>query len=668
MIHRCSLICAASALVFGGSSHGQQAVVNSRIQAVNVDSGWVVPSGRTSGPEVVFARDVSIAGAAWMRLTFDQTSLPGIDGSGAESRLVLTASDGASQVFNARKLAEWSSASAYFNGSTVRVELLSFPGAAPARVSVGAVEFGVAPGPDAERTVCGSTDERTLATDARVGRLMPQGCTAFLIDDANHTLLTAGHCAPAAGSVVQFNVPLSNPDGGMVFPPPESQFAVDASSVQFSQLTLGDDWTYFGCFANANTGLTPYQAQGACFYRAGASAPTTGQQCRVTGYGTVTLPLPLSWNYALKTAVGAYLALAGSTVSYDSDTTGGNSGSPVINESNGKVIAIHTSGGCTATGGANAGTAMQAARLQSAFAWPKGVCGSGVSGTPGGPLFAIGDAANNLGTINRSSGQFARMTAPTSHPSGLGYRRSEDTFYALDASQRLVRVSPATWNPVTLGPLLNAPATVTDLSCDPRTDQLLGLCQSSGQLVAIDKTTRVVSTLTPTPPTPGNLAGLAVVTSVGQILAIDNAPSAGGGTRLVSINRVTGQRSTIGALGQGLTNCTTLVWCDDTRSLYTIDADSQRLFRIDRTTGAAAPVGGTGATWTTGGGMAYRRLENVCLADVNLDGAVNSTDLSQLLLRWGQSLIPGTGGDLNADGTVNTSDLVLLVASYGCQP
>jgi hypothetical protein len=45
---------------------------------------------------------------------------------------------------------------------------------------------------------------------------------------------------------------------------------------------------------------------------------------------------------------------------YTVDTQGGNSGSPVIVEGGGNVaIGIHTHGGCSATGGSNAGTGFR---------------------------------------------------------------------------------------------------------------------------------------------------------------------------------------------------------------------------------------------------------------------------------------------------------------------
>jgi V8-like Glu-specific endopeptidase len=59
-------------------------------------------------------------------------------------------------------------------------------------------------------------------------------------------------------------------------------------------------------------------------------------------------------------AAGTQLRLASNNIFYsDVDTLGGSSGSGVINQ-DGRVIAVHTNGGCTATGGANYGVTLNA--------------------------------------------------------------------------------------------------------------------------------------------------------------------------------------------------------------------------------------------------------------------------------------------------------------------
>ena len=94
---------------------------------------------------------------------------------------------------------------------------------------------------------------------------MPATCTAWIIDDTNHCMLSAGHCVPPGASIMQFNVPESTETGSLQHPGPEDQYAVDVKSMQFSNLGVGSDWAYFGCFPNTETRLTAAEAQGDFF-------------------------------------------------------------------------------------------------------------------------------------------------------------------------------------------------------------------------------------------------------------------------------------------------------------------------------------------------------------------------------------------------------------------
>jgi hypothetical protein len=49
------------------------------------------------------------------------------------------------------------------------------------------------------------------------------------------------------------------------------------------------------------------------------------------------------------------------------DTQGGNSGSPIIVDGTDLTVGIHTNGGCTQTGGANAGTSFENDNLETAL-------------------------------------------------------------------------------------------------------------------------------------------------------------------------------------------------------------------------------------------------------------------------------------------------------------
>lgn len=636
---------------------------------VSIDSGWVAPTSQNpETPEVVFSRDLYFEQASWTRLTFDGWVLPGRIGSGREARVFISTPQGDVQVLNAEHLRQWNGTSCYFNGGRVRVDLVMYSGSEPARVRIPSVMLGdsvrLEP-PD--RTVCGLTDDRVLSSDPRVGRIMPTACTGWLFNDTNKMVLTAGHCNTSASSVLQFNVPMSTSAGTPVFPPPEHQYAVDPLSLQWAQTGLGDDWAYFGVYPNPNTGLTPGQAQGQYFSLANAASPTAGSQARVTGFGSVVAPIPLTWNYVQKTAAGAYTALNGNAIWYAMDTTGGNSGSPVILDSTGTAFGVHTAGGCNTSGGANGGTAIQTPKLQTALAAPKGVCATGASGVPSGPMYAIGDAANNLGTIKRATGQFSRVSAPTSTPGGLAYRGITDRFYAVDASQRFIVIDPATGTG-TPGPFITgAPFRVTGITHDPRIDRIIGVCNANGQFVSINPLTGVSTNIGVAGG--GNVVGVALLTATGQTFALDCAPAGQGGPVLVSLNRSTGGRVTIGPLGAGLTTLQCLAWDDDQQKLFSIDPLGSRLVKIDGSTGAATIVGPTSAVWLAGsGGIAYRRIERVCFGDVNMDRFVNVSDLSLLLGQFGTIVVPGTRGDFNCDGQVGTGDLTAMIGALGCTP
>ncbi len=60
----------------------------------------------------------------------------------------------------------------------------------------------------------------------------------------------------------------------------------------------------------------------------------------------------------------------------------------------------------------------------------------------------------------------------------------------------------------------------------------------------------------------------------------------------------------------------------------------------------------------------------MCDGDLNSDNVVNLTDLSILLVNFGQTNVGFRTGDLNGDNVVNLSDLSLLLVHFGetCQP
>ncbi len=342
---------------------------------VGTDSGLVFNNG-TTGPVVVYTTDVRAEGAAWLRLKFGEVHLSGSIEGGTASFLRITSTlDGAYQYLNAQSVEEWVHTSAYMNGDTVTVELLAFPGTGPSRVVVESVTAGEPEPFNLFDSICGPTDDRLLSFDPRNCRVST-GCSGWLINDKNNGFLTAGHCGVGAGTVMMFNVPLSTAGGGLVNPPPQHQYVVDAASIrlQTGAAAPGNDHAYYGCFKNSTTQKTAFEAQGAFYTLATSAPPVAGQTIRITGYGTTGAGVPASWNQVQKTHTGAYVSNSGGVLGYTVDTTGGNSGSPVHNLSNDTAIGIHGWAGCTSTGGFNqSSSSVSNLDLQADLANPGGV-------------------------------------------------------------------------------------------------------------------------------------------------------------------------------------------------------------------------------------------------------------------------------------------------------
>lgn len=365
---RIAIACAILAGANAQAEQDQPVPPASEIVAIEptIDSGPVRNEGEA--PQVVFSTTIRVPGALWLRLEFDEVLLAGTPFTPRESRLHVTSTlDGAQQRLNAVHVEQWRHTSAYFNGDEVTIEIIAQPGTGENRVALSRV---VAGRPDLDpASICGPTDDRLPSEDPRVARILPSGCTSWLIDDCSGCLLTAGHCGY---DTVQFNVPLSDANGNMQHPPPEDQYAADLSSRQTANNGIGDDYSYYGAFPNANTGLTPREAQGDQFTLS-LPPPVQGQEIRITGHGTTGPDVPPQWNRAQKTHAGPYFSFTGTRLQYQTDTTGGNSGSPVIDDSTGYAIGVHTHGGCSANQG-NSGTGLNNNGLQSALGAPRGVC------------------------------------------------------------------------------------------------------------------------------------------------------------------------------------------------------------------------------------------------------------------------------------------------------
>ncbi|MCB1281710.1 MAG: hypothetical protein KDB18_09320, partial [Salinibacterium sp.] len=350
----------------------------------DLHSGLVAPPARQdNGPakyHVVYSDQVTLDGATALRLIFDSTRLAAPTADGHETYLLITSMfDGHQQVLTSKTLKEWKHTSAYFNGDSVTVEIYSPEGAGDSQVAVSSVIME-SPVHAVGESLCGTSDDRVLSSDPRSGRIWPIGCTAWLFDGRPNCLNTAGHCGPASDQVIEFNVPLSSTGGTPQHPGPQDQYVIDPVSVQTNGgQGIGNDWSTFGVFNNANTGLSPLSAQGGVSYTLADMAPGgTGQSIRVTGFGSTSSPVSPTWYLVQKTHAGPYAGLTGLNIKYAMDTTGGNSGSAVEDETTGLTIGIHTHAGCNSTGGANNGTAVQHPDFQFALDNPRGICAFGM--------------------------------------------------------------------------------------------------------------------------------------------------------------------------------------------------------------------------------------------------------------------------------------------------
>lgn len=350
--------------------NAQVVPLNQRIVQVNINSGII-----QSNPDlraVVYAETILVPDATWLRVRFDKVNLGKAPDGGKPTILRITSiADGGTQHHISQTLKQWRNTSAYFNGNEVLIEIIADPNTAASRIEISSVFAGVGGG-DPLATICGPTDDRLPSDDVRVGRVLPIGCTVWLINDSNNCFITAGHCAEGSINVVEFNVPFSDAGGGLQHPGPEDQYAVDLSSKQFINGGVGNDWGYFGCFNNSETGLPAGVVQGDVFELANTPPVENGQSIRITGHGTDSSPP--EWNQVQQTSIGPYLGVFGTELRYQTDTTGGNSGSPVIDEETSLAIGVHTHGGCNSGGGQNHGTGINHSGFQNALANPLGVC------------------------------------------------------------------------------------------------------------------------------------------------------------------------------------------------------------------------------------------------------------------------------------------------------
>lgn len=624
---------------------------------------------------------LTVPSAAQLRIHFADWSLPGDEGiDGAMLRLTSLA-DGASQDLGPAQMAAWSGAPAYFNGDAVRVELLVRGSPSLTRSAFAHIAYAEALSVSyAARAICDTVDDRVLDADPIVARIWPVGCTSTIIQDANGGFLTAGHCGPASGSVVQFNVPLSSSTGAATSPPPADQFPVDFASVQRVSLGVGNDWSYFGALTNSTT-LTASQRQGPGATLLPAAPVAVGAPLRIAGFGVVSSPVSLTWNSVLKTHDGPLVSVTGNQVKHRVDTTGGNSGSAIMLDSgpNGAsraIIGIHTHAGCGTTAtSANNGTAIEHPDLQAALANPLGICASGDASInrTSGVMWIGPDAANNIGAIEIDSaagapaGTFDARTKIPGTVQAMAFDPVSARVIAITSTLAVYAVSPSDASIQLLGTLTTTngvtPSTITGLAIT-----------GDGQWYAVAQASSVLYRVTPATLRAQSLGVLGSVgalrigaleadTDPRYLLALEDNVTLG--TRLLEID-LAPQVPTwriIGALGAGATDCNALGRSADGQWIA-VDAPTGRMLQVDRQSGAATLRAQMQGSFLSSMGMTWVPADR-CLADFDVSGGVDSYDVAAFFAVYesGDPL-----ADLDLSGGVEPADIAVFFAAYesGC--
>jgi len=332
---------------------GQPASIPYRIEPFQLHSGICSGKGIKTGHLIAFRATVQKQGIPWIRLMFGDAAL-----SNNSCIIIKSLKDGGLQRLNSSSLTQWNNTSAFFNGDAVEIQLDVAAQDSGVFFEVNKIMVGGYNDLQGVTSICGSTDDRTPSTNRAVGRIVPGGCTGWIVSSGVH--VTAGHCARTDSQVLEFNVPSSLKDGTIQHPPPQDQYSINQATWNYSNNGVGDDWAVFAVQNNDSTNLQPIQAQQASF---AVVQDSSARQLRVTGYG-VDGPSPNygnggsrnSDNQTPQTHVGPKVGSQGTTLNYEVDTQPGNSGSPVIDDSLGTAVGVHTNGGCTSGGGYNSGT------------------------------------------------------------------------------------------------------------------------------------------------------------------------------------------------------------------------------------------------------------------------------------------------------------------------
>ncbi|UCF34642.1 MAG: hypothetical protein JSV78_04920, partial [Phycisphaerales bacterium] len=311
----------------------------------------------TRSDTVAYQESVMVQDAAWVRLYFGLIELE----AGSYIRM-MSALDGEVQELDASGFAMWNNTSAYFNGDTVLIELVTAPGTTNNRfvmeeVAVHIVEGGTR-GPCAQDDcgICGS-DDRTPSNQLWSGRITPVGCSGSVYS-VNSCVVSAGHCSDGGwDNIIQFNVPDSDPNCSSNNPPVADQFPI--TDRIFLNGGVGNDWSVMTTGVN-NLGETIFERYGE-FRPLSETLAQGGQSAQVWGYGVDNDDPTLSATQQFTD--GSIVVRFNDRYTYNGDVTYGNSGSGLVR--NDEIIGIitHCSFNCS-----NTATRIDRPALQDAIA------------------------------------------------------------------------------------------------------------------------------------------------------------------------------------------------------------------------------------------------------------------------------------------------------------
>jgi V8-like Glu-specific endopeptidase len=347
-LHFFFIAVALYSIVFHSNSFAQTAPLQYYIQSYDFESEVYDGNGTlNTAPVEIPLGTIELHEVPWIQLHFSDINL------GNESYIIIKSLyDEKWQKLDANAMRQWNNYSAFFNGNAVELILFLAQTDRQVFIKINEVIVGEWSQGDLTESQCGPTDDRILSNQPATARLLSVGCTAWIIP--NGKFATAGHCLDGSGAtVVEFNVPLSLPNGTLQHPGPEDQYSVNVSTKIFTNGGIGNDWGVFEVYPNSITGLMPKQAQNAYWPLVQNLGPDS---IRITGYGVDYNNL--NYTQVQQTHIGPNAGSSGTTMRYVTDTEGGNSGSPVIDGLTNVAVGVHTHGGCSTSGGNNNGTSL----------------------------------------------------------------------------------------------------------------------------------------------------------------------------------------------------------------------------------------------------------------------------------------------------------------------